>query len=163
MHLWTGDQGYEFTYKGRTVLPEKQVQDYFRRREHSLENVMTNWVHQPGVVILFTGSGERDRRQVDKVTILTAKNDNVTLEIDKFTHFPLQRSYEYRNEQFKDKDVDEEVYGDWRLFDGIGTPMNTTDYHNGDMTSQNFFKKVSYNQPYGAEMFDPNQKFMKKK
>ena len=156
-HLWVDRQGYEFTFKGKTTLPEPQVTEYYRRQDHSLEKVMRDWVKAPGVMIFYAGSGERDRRPVDKVTILTADNDSVTLEIEQGTHLPLQRSFEWRNLQFKDHDLDEEVYGDWRMFDGIGTPMNTTDYHNGDMASQTFFKKVKYNDPVKEELFAPDQ------
>ena len=156
-HLWVDRQGYEFTFKGKTTLPEKQVMEYYRRQDHSLEKVMRDWVNAPGAVIFYAGSGERDRRPIDKVTILTAENDSVTLEIEQGTHLPLQRSFESRNEQFKDKDLDEEVYGDWRMYDGIATPLNTTNYHNGDMNGQTFYKKVKYNEPAKEELFDPNQ------
>lgn len=160
-HLWALRQGYEFTFKGRTVLPEKQVTDYYRRQDHSLETVMHNWVKAPGTVILYVGSGERDRRPVDKVSVLTAANDAVTIEIEQGTHLPLQRSFEWRNEQFKDHDLDEEVYGDWKMFDGVATPMNMTDYRDGDMVSQTFWKKVEYNKPMEARLFDPAEVKMK--
>ena len=160
-HLWALRQGYEYTFKGRTVLPEKQVTDFYRRQDHSLETVMHNWVKAPGTVVLFVGSGERDRRPVDKVSILTASNDNVTIEIEQGTHLPLQRSFEWRNEQFKDHDLDEEVYGDWKFFEGVGTPMNMTEYHDGDMVAQTFYKKVQYNQPMEPRLFDPNEAKMK--
>jgi hypothetical protein len=162
VHIWDPTQGYEVTYKGQTVLPEKQVIDYMRRRDHSIEEVMRTWVKQPGVTILAEGSGMRDRRPVDKVTILSAtSNDAVTIEIDQETHLPLQRSFEWRNEQFKDKDIDEEVYGDWRQFDGVMTPMNQTNYRNGDMAAQVFYTKVSFNQPIADELFD-HTKLLKK-
>ena len=161
-HLWVDRQGYEYTFKGKTTLPEKQVADYYRRQDHSLEKIMRDWVKAPGVVIFFAGSGERDRRPIDKITILTADNDSATLEIEQGTHLPLERSFESRNVQFKDHDFDEQVYGDWRVFDGVGTPMNTTDYHNGDMVSQTFFKKVKYNDPVKEELFDPEQTRMAK-
>ena len=160
-HLWTKDQGYEYTFKGRTVLPEKQVTDYLRRRDHSLEKVMEEWVKAPGVVILYVGSGERDRRPVDKVSVLTTTNDAVTIEIEQGTHLPLQRSFEWRNEQFKDHDLDEEVYGDWRVFDGIATPMNITDYRNGDIASQTFYKKVTFNGAMKPELFDATRPTMR--
>ena len=156
-HLWVARQGYEFTYKGRTMLPEKQVADFYRRQDHTLERVMREWVKAPGVVILYVGSGERDRRPIDKVSVLTANNDAVTIEIEQGTHLPLQRSFESRNLQFNDKDLDEEVYGDWKMFDGVGTPMNTTDYRNGDMASQTFLKKVKYNDPPAPALFDPDK------
>jgi hypothetical protein len=162
VHIWTADQGYEVTYKGQTTLPAKQVADYMRRRDHTIEEVMRTWVKQPGVTILAEGSGMRDRRPVDKVTILAANtNDSVTIEIDQETHLPLQRSFEWRNEQFKDKDIDEEVYGDWRIFDGVETPMNQTNYRNGDMAAQVFYTKASFNRPMADDLFD-HTKLLKK-
>ena len=157
VHLWTGDQGYELTYKGRTPLPAAQVEDYMRRRSHSLEEVMRTWVKAPGVMIVANGTGMRDRRPVDKVSVLSANNDAVELELDEDTHLPLQRSFEWRNQQFKDHDLDEEVYGDWRVFDGVETPMNMTRYRNGDMVDQSFYTKVSFGRVMGEEHFDADR------
>ena len=160
-HLWTLDNGYEFTFKGRTMLPEKQVTDYLRRRAHSLEEVMRVWVKQPGVIIIFEGIGTRDRRPIDKISILSADNDTVTLELEQDTHLPLQRGFEWRNKEFKDHDLDEEVYGDWKLFDGVATPMNIERYRNGDMVDQTFYKKVHFNQPEDDSLFDQEKPLKK--
>lgn len=161
-HVWTADDGYEVTFKGRTELPKPQVADYLRRREHTLDEIVRVWVKDPGVSIVAEGTGMRDRTPIDKVTILTAKNDSVTLELAQDTHFPVERSFEWRNEQFKDHDIDEEVYGDWRLIQGIGTPMNMTRYRNGDMVDQTFYTKVKYGEAFGPELFNPDAKFVKK-
>lgn len=160
-HLWTADHGYEFTYKGRTDLPEKQVTDYFRRQKHSLEEVMRTWVKAPGTVVVYDGPGMRDRRQVEKVSVLAVNNDAVTIEVELNSHLPLQRSFEWRNEQFKDHDVDEEVYGDWRIFDGVETPMNMTRYRNGDMVDQTFYKKVEFGKPLAEGLFDKDKPLKK--
>jgi len=162
VHLWTDQQGYEKTFKGTTTLPEKQVTDYYRRQAHSLEEVMRTWVKQPGVVILFDGQGMRDRRAVDKVSILGANNDSVEIEIEQDTHWPLQRSFQWRNDQFKDYDIDEEVYGDWRLYQGIATPMNMTSYRNGDMAAQTFYTKVKFNDTLSPDLFDKDKVLTKK-
>ncbi len=160
-HLWTADAGYEFTFKGRTTLPAEQVADYMRRRAHSLEEVARTWVKAPGVMIVYDGAGMRDRRPVDKISILSADNDSVTLELEQDTHLPLQRAFEWRNQQFKDHDLDEEVYGDWKFFQGVATPMNMTRYRNGDMVAQTFYKKVKFNDPLNDDLFDKD-KLMKK-
>ncbi len=160
-HLWTLDNGYEWTFKGRTALPEKQVTDYLRRRAHSLEEMMRVWVKQPGVLIIFEGIGTRDRRPIDRISILAANNDTVTLELEQDTHLPLQRGFEWRNNEFKDHDLDEEVYGDWKVFDGIATPMNITRYRNGDIVDQTFYKKVRFNQPTDDSLFDPEKPIKK--
>ncbi|WP_142988153.1 hypothetical protein [Granulicella rosea] len=154
-HLWTADNGYEYTYKGRTELPRPQVEDYLRRRRHSIEEVIRTWIHAPGVMIVSEGTTTQDRRIVDKVTILSANNDAVTIEIDQFTHLPLERSFEWRNEQFKDHDIDEEAYSDYHVYQGVQTPMNITRYRNGDMVDQEYFSKVKYGEPMAPELFDP--------
>ena len=161
-HLWTKDHGYEVTYKGRTELPKVQVEDYLRRRAHSIDEVIRTWLNAPGVMVVAEGNGMRDRHMVDKVTVLAPNNDAVTIEIDSSSHLPVQRSFEWRNEQFKDHDIDEESYTDYQVFDGIATPMNITRYRNGDMISQIYLKKVEYNQPMNANLFDPDKLLEKK-
>ena len=160
--LWTADQGYELTFKGVTKLPELQVADYMRRRAHTLEAVMGTWVKAPGVIIVAEGIGTRDRHPIDKVSVLAANNDAVEIELDQTSHLPLQRSFEWRNQQFKDHDVDEEVYGDWRIFDGVATPMNISRYRNGDLVSQNFYTKVQFGQRLAPELFDKDRGLAKK-
>ncbi len=162
LHIWTADNGYEVTFKGRTTLPAPQVQEYMRRRAHSLDEVVKVLAKSPGVAIVAEGTGMRDRIPIDKVTVLTANNDAVTLELSQETHLPVERSFEWRNEQFKDHDVDEEVYGDWRMIQGIATPMNMTRYKDGDMASQTFYTKVKYGDAMGPELFNPDAPWVKK-
>ncbi len=157
IHLWTDGHGYETTYKGTIDLPEKQVTAYYLRQAHSLETIMRDWVKQPDAVILYEGTGTRDRRAIDKVSILGANNDSVTIEIEQDTHFPLQRAFQSRNEQFKDYDLDEEVYGDWRMYDGIAQPLNMTEYHDGDMAAQTFYTKVKFNEPLSSDLFEKDK------
>jgi hypothetical protein len=157
VHLWTKDQGYEFTFKGRTELPKVQVEDYLRRRAHSIDEVMHTWVNAPGVVVMAEGTGMRDRHLVDKVSILAPNNDAVEIEIDSSSHLPLQRTFEWRNQQFQDHDVDEETYTDYQVYDGIQTPLNITRYRNGDMVSEIFLTKVKYGPPFDPALFDPDK------
>ncbi|QHN02174.1 hypothetical protein FTO74_01350 [Granulicella sp. WH15] len=162
VHLWTKDQGYELTFKGRTELPKPQVTDYLRRRAHSIDEVMHSWVNAPGVMVLAEGTGMRDRHLVDKVSILAPDNDTVEIELDATTHLPVQRTFEWRNDQFKDHDVDEETYTGYQPYDGIQTPLNITRYRNGDMVSQIFILKVKYGPPLGPDLFDPDKLPVKK-
>src|ERR1700733_14198814 len=46
VQVWVNGNGYEVTYKGDKPLPKEQVEDYFRRRDHSIETVILNWLHQ---------------------------------------------------------------------------------------------------------------------
>ncbi|NYF78865.1 hypothetical protein [Granulicella arctica] len=163
VHIWTTDTGIEITYKGRTTLPKEQVDDHIRRHNHSIEEVVRTWLKQPDVVVLAEGTSMVERRMVDKVTVLSANNDAVTLELDINTHLPLRRTFEWRNETFKDHDEDAEEYDDYHTIQGFPTPFTITRYHNGDMASQLFVKKVEYGTSMPPELFDPSRPVKKGK
>lgn len=161
--VWTADQGYEITYKGKTTLPKEQVEDFLRRRAHSIEEVVRTWIKAPGVMVVSEGTTVVVRRQADRVTILSANNDAVTIDLDVNTHLPLARTFQWRNAQFQDHDEDREDYDDYHVIDGLPTPLTLTRYRNGDMTSQRFLVKVDYhptNMP--PDTFNPEAPLTKK-
>jgi len=155
VQIWKEGQGYEVTYKGQTDLPKEQVEEHYRRRGHSIEEVVNKWTKAPGVMIVAEGSTMVERRLADKVTVLTADNDAVTLELDAATHLPLRRTFQWRNPQFKDFDEDAEEYDDYHTIQGLPTAMTITRYHNGDMISQRFLTKVVYDAAVEPSYFDP--------
>jgi hypothetical protein len=155
VQIWTDGHGYEITFKGKTDLPDDQVAEYYRRRTHSVEEVVRNWINAPGVMITSEGTTVVGRRLADKVTILTATNDAVTLELDATTHLPVRRTFQWRNPQFKDFDEYTEEYDDYHTIQGLPTAMTITSYKNGDMSGQRFLTKVTYNLPVDPALFDP--------
>jgi hypothetical protein len=155
VQIWTAGKGYEITYKGRTELPKDQVADYYRRQDHSIESVVEKWIKAPGVMILAEGTTMVERRIADKITILSANNDAVTLELDASSHLPLRRTFKWRNEKFNDFDEEAETYSDYHTVQGIPTPYNITRYRNGDMVNQRFITKVTYDQGLSADLFNP--------
>jgi hypothetical protein len=163
IQLWTNGHGYELTFKGRTDIPKEIVEDYDRRMRHSIETVMKDWIKAPGVMILSEGTAMVDRRVVDKVTVLSADNDAVTIEMDATTHLPTKRSFKWRNEQFKDLDEDSETYDDYHQVDGLPTAYNITRYKNGEVVNQKFLTKVIYNQDLSPDLFNPDVLPVKKK
>lgn len=156
VQVWTADNGYELTYKGQSTLPKEQVEDYLRRRRHSIEDVVEHWLRAPGVEVVSEGTTSVNRHLAERVSVLSANNDAVTIDLDATTHLPLSRTFSWRNEQFKDHDEDREDYDDWHTIEGIPTALTLTRYHNGDMISQRFLTKVEYNRPLAAELFNPS-------
>ena len=155
VQIWTAGNGSEITYKGQTALPKEQVEDYYRRRAHSIEEVVHNWLKAPGVMVVSEGTVMVVRRLADRVTVLTADNDAVTLELDATTHLPLRRTFRWRNPQFKDYDEESETYDDYHTIQGLPTPLTITRYHNGEMSNQRFLTRVVYNLPLAPSLFDP--------
>jgi len=155
VQIWTAGNGYEITYKGQTPLPKEQVEDYYRRRAHSIEEVVHTWLKAPGVMVVAEGTVMVERRLADRVTVLAATNDAVTLDLDATTHLPLRRTFRWRNPQFNDYDEESETYDDYHTIQGLPTPLTITRYHNGEMSNQRFLTKVVYNLPLDPSLFDP--------
>jgi hypothetical protein len=160
--VWTGDNGYEITYKGSKPLPAKDVEDYQRRHRHSLDVVVNDWLKQPGVIVTYEGTNMVQRRLAEQVSILTTSNDAVTLELDEGSHLPLSLSFQWRDPLYKDLNTDEQQFDDYHAVQGIMTPFAITLLHNGDMTGQRFLTKVVYNAKLPADLFDPNRPLQKK-
>ena len=163
VQVWTADQGYELTYKGKTTLPADQVTDYLRRRAHSIDAVISTWLKAPGVVVIYEGPVVSGRRAADQVTVLSANNDAVTLELDSASHLPLARVFRWRNDQFKDSDQDREEYDNYQSYGGVQTPLTLSRYRNGELVNQRFFSKVTYNAALPPGTFDPNAPLQQKK
>jgi hypothetical protein len=155
--VWTSERGYEITYKGASALPAKEVADFERLREHSLEVVVKEWLTQPDVVVMDEGSKMVERHLVDEVSVLSASNDAVTVELDESTHLPLSISFRWRDPVYKDWNTDVVEFSDYHEIQGILTPYSVITMHNGDMTGERFLTKATYNVPLASELFDPNR------
>ncbi len=162
VQIWVDKQGYEITYKGKTPLPADQVADYYRRQTHSIESVIHDWLKQPDVMVLYEGTTSVERRLADKITVLSANNDAVTIELDASSHLPLRRTFEWRNNTFQDHDEDQEEYDDYHTIQGLPTALTLSRYHNGDLTSQRFITKITYNLGLSPQLFNPDNLLKKK-
>lgn len=145
VQFYLGRAGWEVTFKGKAPLPQEQVDDFLRRRDHSIEIVVRQWLNDPKTMLIYGGQQLLERRQADQVVVLSAGNDAVTILIDTETHLPLSRSYEWRDPVFKDRNLDDEEYDSYQTVDGIATPFSITRFKNGEVTRQFFLLRVSYN------------------
>jgi hypothetical protein len=152
--IYVGDEGWEITYKGKRTTPKIEIDDYLRRRNHSVDAVARIWMKDPGALYIYGGQEQVERRLADKITILSSTNDNVTLDLDASSHLPVRRSFEWRDPIYKDKNLEGEEYDDYHKFNGILTPFSTARYHNGDMTNQRFLYNVVYGGALPPDMFD---------
>ena len=153
--LFVGDKGYETTYKGTVAIDPKQLTDYLRRRDHSLEVVIRSWLPAQGTIILYEGTVIVEQNLADKVTVLNASNDSVTIAVDPRTHLPVRKTYSYRDPIDRQFDDEAEVFSNYKVVQGIATPYSTVRMDNGEMSNQRFIDKVSYNNGLDASLFEP--------
>lgn len=154
--LYVGNKAWEITYKGPHAIEKKDLDDYLRRRRFSLDTVLRTWVNDPNVVMLYDGNAIAAQHPALQVTLINGQNESVTLYFDTDTHLPVKKSFEWRDPVDKQKNLEEEIYENYRQVSGIMAPYNITRYFNGDMTSQRFLNSVTINQGLDQAMFDPN-------
>src|SRR5579871_1557709 len=154
--VFVGNKGYEITYKGPRPVDEKDLVDYLRQRQFSLDTVLRTWVNDPGVVMLYEGNAIAAQHPALQVTLINSKNESVTLYFDVDNHLPVKKSFEWRDPVDRQKNLEEEIYENYRAVSGVMAPFNVTRYFNGDMASQRFLNSVTINQGLDQAMFDPN-------
>jgi hypothetical protein len=154
--IYNGDKAYEVTYKGARPMEQKDVIDYLRRRKFSLDTILRTWVNDPTVALLYEGNAIAAEHPALQVTLINSKNESVTLYFDAESHLPIKKTFSWRDPVDKQRNLEEEIYDNYRLVQGIMTPYGFTRYYNGDMAGQRFVNTVSYNQGLDPAMFDPN-------
>jgi hypothetical protein len=157
--LFIGDKGYEITFRGVHPVEEKDLVDYLRRRQFSLDAVLRNWVNDPTVVLLYDGGAIAAQHAADQVTLINSKDERVTLYFDSDSHLPIRKTFEWRDPVDRQKNLEEEIYENYRPVQGIMVPYNVTRYFNGDMTNQRFLNSANINQGLDQAMFDPNSRY----
>jgi hypothetical protein len=156
IEIYTGDKGFEITYKGVRPLEQKDELDpYLRRRHYSLDVVLRQWLHQPGVALFYEGQTVAAQKETEQVTIMNNKNEAVTVNFDINTHLPVKKSFSWRDPTDKERNVEDEIYDNYRSVQNVLTPFDTTRMYNGEMSAQTFLTNASYNQSLSDTLFDP--------
>jgi hypothetical protein len=153
VYIYSGDKGYEKTYKGTAADEDKTVEEVVRRSRHSLEVVVREWLKDPATVLFYDGQSVADQQLVDVVTLLSKDNDQVSIGIDAHTHLPISKRYSWRDPD-KYKVEDETIYGNYRKVQGIQTPFTITNKRDGEMTGQSFLSHAEYNSTFVSGFFD---------
>jgi hypothetical protein len=155
-YVYSGDKGYEVTYKGAHAMEKKDLDDYLRRRRFSLETMLRVWINDPTVALFYDGNAMAGNVPAQQVTLINARNEAVSLSFDLDSHLPIKKSYKWRDPVDKERNTEEEVYDNYKPVQGVMTPYSFTRYYNGDMQSQRFINSVQFNQGLNPAMFEAN-------
>ena len=154
VQFYIGRKGTEVTYRGAKALPQDQVDEFLRRRDHSIETAMKIWLKDPNTILVFEGQRMSERHLADQVTLISAQNESITIQMDTQTHLPLRRSYKYRDPVYKDLDSDTEDYANYHTVDGFPTAFSISRTKNDEMVREVYIDKVSYNQEIPPDFWD---------
>jgi hypothetical protein len=154
VQFYIGRQGWEVTYRGKKPLPADQVEEYLRRRDHSVETAVKVWMKDPNTILIYEGQQLAERHLADTVTLISSQNEAITIQVDAQTHLPLRRTFQWRDPEYHDKNTEAEEYDGYRTVDGIPTPYTVTRFKNDEMVRQIFIDRVSFNQNLPADFWN---------
>jgi hypothetical protein len=144
VEFFVGRAGWEVTYRGKKALPQDIVDDFLRRRDHSIETAMKVWMKDPQTILVYEGQHLAERHLAEQVTLISAQNEAVTILMDVQTHLPLRRTFQWRDPEYKDKNTDAEEYDDYHTVDGFPTPFTISRFKNDDMIRQYYIASGIY-------------------
>jgi len=156
IEIFRDSEGFETTYKGTRQQDPKVLSDYLRRRHFSLDWVLRHWLNEPGIALFYEGATVAAQKETQQVTIMNSHNEGVTLYIDSNSHLPVKKTFSWRDPTDRERNVEDEVYDNYRPVDGIPTPLSVTRFYNGDMSNQRFLHSVSYNKGLSDSLFQAN-------
>ena len=156
--LYVGDSLWETTFRGTRQVDIQKDQDlrlFIERRHRSLEIILRRWLKEPGTALFYEGPTLAENHSTERVTIMNAANDAVTLYVDSNSHLPVKKIFILRDPQTRDRDEIAEVYDNWKKVQGINTPYNTLVMRNGELQRQYFVSTISYNNNLADSLFTP--------
>jgi hypothetical protein len=86
---------------------------------------------------------------------MNSKDEAVTLFFDVNNHLPVKKTFSWRDPTDRQRNVEEEVWDNYRPVQGIQTPFSVTRFYNGDMSNQRFLSSVIYNKGLPDSLFEP--------
>lgn len=152
--FYEGREGWEVTYRGKKPMDKEILEDYLRRRDHSIETAVKVWLKNPNTILLYEGQRMASRHMAEQVTLISPQNEAITILIATDTHLPLRRSFQWRDPVYKDKNTDAEEYDNYHTVDGFPTPFSITRFKNDEMVRQYYIRKVVFNQALPADIWD---------
>jgi hypothetical protein len=153
VEFFEGNEGWEVTYRGKRSIDKEILDDFVRRRDHSIETVIKVWLKDPKTILVYEGKHLAERHLAEQVTLISADNEAVTILMDSQTHLPLRRTFQWRDPVYKDKNTDAEEYDNYRPVDGFPTPYSISRFKNDEMVRQYYITKVSFNQDLPADIW----------
>jgi len=153
IYIYRRDEGFQVTYKGTQAEDAKTLKDYLRRRQYALDYILREWLKEPGIALFYEGATVAAQKDAQQVTIMNARDQGVTLYFDSNTHLPVKKSFSWRDPTDKERNVEEEIYDNYRPVQGVMTPFSVSRYYNGEMANQRFLHTVSYNQGLSDSLF----------
>jgi hypothetical protein len=147
-YLYLPGKVYEITFRGgheQDPQKEELVRQALVRRRFTMDKVLRGWLNAPGTILLDEGPTLAENQMAERITIINADNDAVSILVLTDTHLPVQKIFGNRDPRTRERDEEVETYGSWRVIDGVNTACSTQLKHNGALLRTEVITSGSYN------------------
>jgi len=148
-----GDEGWEVDRMGIMHQLPEQARRWKVTNTYSLENLLRLRINEPRVLIQDGGTDFIENLATRVLDILLANQVAVKLYVNKANSLPVRITYRVQNPQTQEWEEYSDVYGDYRSFQGIQTPMHITRFLNDERVSETFRNTAKYNEAFPAGLF----------
>jgi hypothetical protein len=150
-----GDQAWELDRFGQTSQTPEQARRWQISNRYSLENLLRLRIHEPGILIQPGGVDFVDNVATQALEMVDAQETQLKLDLNRRTLLPVRVTYRVRNPQTGDWDDFADVYSDYKLIDGVMTPMHIARFLNDERYSETFRSSARYDDEYPSTYFQP--------
>ncbi|MFB3920755.1 MAG: hypothetical protein ACE145_03490 [Terriglobia bacterium] len=150
-----GDAGFQLDRYGMVRQPADQVQRWKISTRYSLENLFRQIIREPGILVQDAGRDFVDNLPARVVDIIDRQHVHMRLYVNAKTLLPIRFTYRVQDPKTAEWDEFAEVYGEYKMFQGVQTPMQITRLRNGERYSEIFRAAAEYNAAYPANYFEP--------
>lgn len=148
-----GDTGWILASGGILPLDQDALAKIRLQRKKDVNLLFRERLNEPGLVFRYGGQDVVDLKFVDWVEVSDEDRFTTRIAIEHSTHLPLRAIFLYRDPETGDPAEDHDYFSNWRLIQGVMTPMQIGHEHNGYHVSQMFFEDVKYNSGLSDELF----------
>jgi len=150
-----GERGWQIDRYGMIRQPPEQMRRWKIAARYGLENLLRQVIREPGLLIQDAGRDFTDNLPARVVSITDAEQVQIRIYLHATSLRPIRVTYRMLNPESREWEEFAEVYGDFREFQGIATPMHITRFLNGERYSEIFRKRAEYNVEVPPNYFTP--------
>ncbi|MCS6952290.1 MAG: hypothetical protein RMK57_05335 [Bryobacterales bacterium] len=162
--LFTGDAGWEITFRGARPLPEEALERYRASTLHNIFYILRQRLDEPGLLFESRGSEVWMNQPVEIVDVVDSENRVVSVYFHRSTKLPLRQVF-YRRDPKTRRRIEEDMeFGKYRDVGGIQWPFTMVRRRDGEKVYEIFSESVAINQNLSDSLFQlpPNIKILKR-
>jgi hypothetical protein len=153
IQVFNGDKGWELDRGGVTDAPQADLLQFKEDVLKDIDYVLRRRIHEPGMILRYSGPDVVDLKQVDWVELVDSDNRTIRIAFAGNTHLPIRKTVETRDPRTQRKSAEIEYYSNYHPIDGVQTPFQITRERNGIKIFQVFFDKCDYNTSISDALF----------